>query len=331
MLITSVCRLTLAAAALCLLSVLPAMAQASVRPAANPCLRPAAGSVAQEPPALRSVRGVLSVRFSYQHAFDAFNRELFCFMTPEGLQNPTLHVRPGDHLQIVVTNNLPAGSTPMALNGPNCGSPVMNSTSVNIHYHGTNLPPTCHQDEVIKTIVNAGQTFQYDVVFPTDEPPGLYFYHPHVHGIAEHAVQGGATGAIVVDGIETIQPAIGSLTQRILMVRDQPVPGDPAPGGNIPSWDLSLNFVPITSPTHPSDTAFVPAVLQMKNGSREMWSICNCSADTVLDLQYVFDGAPQALQVVAIDGVPVNSQTAYNQATRFPRRTSCCPPRRGFR
>jgi FtsP/CotA-like multicopper oxidase with cupredoxin domain len=307
-LIRSACRLTLTTVALCALASRPVAAQTPVSPVANPCQRPSAGSVVQEPPALRSVRGLLSVRLSYQHAIDAFNRELFCFMTPDGLQNPTLHVRPGDHLAIVVTNNLPSGSAPMALNAPNCGSPVMNSTSVNIHYHGTNLPPTCHQDEVIKTIINAGQTFQYDVVFPTDEPPGLYFYHPHVHGIAERAVQGGATGAIVVDGIETVQPAIGALSQRILMVRDQPVPGGPTAGGNIPEWDVSLNYVPITSPTHPTDTNFVPAILQMRNGDRELWSICNCSADTVLDLQYVFDGEPQALQIVAIDGVPVNSQ-----------------------
>src|SRR5215467_14443521 len=225
LIIMSACRRTLAAAALCAIVSTPAAAQALVRPADNPCVRPAAGSVVQEPSALRSLHGVLAVRLSYQHAFDTFGRELFCFMTPEGLQNPTLHVRPGDHLMIVITNNLPAGSAPMSLNAPNCGSPIMNSTSVNIHYHGTNLSPTCHQDEVIKTVINAGQTFQYDVVFPTDAPPGLYFYHPHIYGLAEREVQGGATGAIVVEGIQGLQPAIGSLPQRILMVRDQRVPG----------------------------------------------------------------------------------------------------------
>src|SRR5262250_1046916 len=128
----------------------------------------------------------------------------------------------------------------------------MNSTSVNIHYHGTNLSPTCHQDEVIKTIINAGQTFQYDVLFPTNEPPGLYWYHPHVHGIAEHSVQGGAVGAIVIDGIQDIQPAVSRMRQRILLVRDQVVPGDPIPGGNIPAWDVTLNYVPITSPVNPA-------------------------------------------------------------------------------
>jgi FtsP/CotA-like multicopper oxidase with cupredoxin domain len=239
-------------------------------------------------------------------------------MTPDGLQNPTLRVRPGDHLRIVVTNNLPPGAAPMALNAPNCGAPVMNSTSVNIHYHGTNLPPTCHQDEVIKTIINSGQTFQYDVVFPTDEPPGLYFYHPHVHGISEHAVQGGATGAIVVDGLEQLQPAARNLRQRILTVRDQPVPGGLTAGGNIPEWDVTLNYVPITSPTHPSDSNFVPAVMQMKADQRELWSVCNCAADTILDLQYVFDGVPQPMQIVAIDGVPVNSQDGSQPGEPIP-------------
>jgi len=46
----------------------------------------------------------------------------------------------------------------------------------------------------------------------------------------------------------------------------------------------------------------------MRNNSSELWSIANAAADTVLDLEYVFDGVPQPLQIVAIDGVPVNSQ-----------------------
>ena len=260
------------------------------------------------PPSLFSSNGVLAVRFSYQHIFDSAGRELFCFMTPDGLQNPTLHVKPGDHLLITVTNNLGAGTGSMGVSAPNCGASFMNSSSLNIHYHGTNTSPTCHQDEVIKTLINPGDTFQYNVAFPTNEPPGLYWYHPHVHGIAEHALQGGAAGAIVVDGIENVQPAVSGLRQRILMVRDQNVPGNPPPQGNVPSWDVTLNYVPITSPTNPNGNNFVPAILQMEAGDREFFRVSNSSSDTIVDLQYVFDGQPQAMQVVAIDGVAVNSQ-----------------------
>src|SRR5215469_14678560 len=115
-------------------------AAAFVPPVQNPCPRPAAGSVVQNPPALYSSNGVLAARFSYQHRFDSAGRELFCFMTPDGLQNPTLHVNPGDHLQITVTNNLPPGTggMAMAVTSPNCGAAVMTNSSLNIHYHGTN-------------------------------------------------------------------------------------------------------------------------------------------------------------------------------------------------
>jgi hypothetical protein len=305
----------------------PGAAQTSavppVPPVSNPCPRPAAGTVVGNPPSLFSSNGVLAVRFSYQHTFDFANRELFCFMTPDGLQNPTLHVNPGDHLVITVTNNLGPGTGSMGVSAPNCGASTMNSSSMNIHYHGTNTSPTCHQDEVIKTIVNPGDTFQYNVAFPANEPPGLYWYHPHIHGIAEHAVQGGAAGAIVVEGIEDVQPAVSELRQRILIVRDQNVPGNLPPSGNVPSWDLTLNYVPITSPTDPNSNNFVPAILQMEAGNREFFRVSNSSSDTILDLQYVFDGIPQVMQVVAIDGVAVNSQDGVQPGSRFRSPISC--------
>jgi len=164
-----------------------------VAPVANPCPRFAAGGVVQQPPALFSNSGVLSVHFSYQTTKDSVGRILFCFMTPSGAENPTLHVKPGDHLVVTVTNNTPAQPLTMALNPPNCGATSMGASSMNIHYHGTNTSPTCHSDEVIKAVINSGQTFQYDILFPGDEPPGLYWYHPHIHGIAEAAVLGGAS------------------------------------------------------------------------------------------------------------------------------------------
>ena len=93
---------------------------APVPPVSNPCPVPPAGSVVGNPSSLFSSNGVLSVRFSYQHAFDSAGRELFCFMTPDGLQNPTLHVNPGDLLAITVTNSLPRGTGSMDVNARKC-------------------------------------------------------------------------------------------------------------------------------------------------------------------------------------------------------------------
>jgi FtsP/CotA-like multicopper oxidase with cupredoxin domain len=216
----------------------------------------------------------------------------------------------------------------MMIDPPNCGpgGNQMTFSSLNIHYHGTNTSPTCHSDEVIKTLINSGQTFQYNVAFPSNEPPGLYWYHPHVHGVAEKAVLGGASGAIVVEGIENVQPAVSDLRQRILVIRDQPTTqfqlqmlGE-SPGGTpngIPFQELTINNITTNTMTdttqNPPVTTYTPAILQMEEGQKQFWRITNSTADTILDLQEQFDGVPQTLQVVAIDGVAVNSQDGGTQ------------------
>jgi FtsP/CotA-like multicopper oxidase with cupredoxin domain len=273
----------------------------------NPCPRPAAGSIVALPPILSSENGALNLTFDYFTTTDSANRTLFCFVTPAGLESPTLRIKPGETLSIVVRNRnppAPSGSpTEVVSNASDrCGDSTMTITSLNVHYHGTNTTPACHGDQVIHTIINSGETFNYRVLFPANETPGLYWYHPHVHGIAEAAVQGGASGAIVIEGIENVQPAVAGLPERILLIRDQTVAGTPAPGGAVPSWDVTLNYVPIA---YPAET---PAIIQMKPGQPEFWRVANASADTILDLQVVYDGVPQPLRVVGLDGVPTGSQ-----------------------
>ena len=279
---------------------------------AGPCPRPAAGSVVSPPPELFSVNGVLNLQLNYLTTVDSAGRTLFCLNTPNGLQGPTLHVMPGDTLNVTVTNLVPApppGSPTEVVSNPSskCGDMTMTITSLNVHYHGTNTSPTCHSDEVIHTIINSGESFQYSVHFPTDEPPGLYWYHPHVHGIAEAAVQGGASGVIIVGGIANIQPAVAGLPERVLVFRDQNVAGSPAPGGIIPAWDLSLNYVPIPYVSTPQP-GFIPSIIKIEQGQKEFWRVANSSADTILDLQVVYDGLAQPLSIVGFDGVPVGSQ-----------------------
>ena len=292
-------------------------AVAEVPPVANPCPRAAAGALIQQPPALFSSHGVLNVRFSYQTTTDTHGRTLYCLMTPNGLEEPTLHVNPGDTLNITLTNNTPASPIEEKFNAPNCGADSMTGTSTNIHFHGTNTSPACGSDNVVKTLVNSGQTFHYSVAFPRSEPPGLYWYHGHVHGLAEASVQGGASGIIVVDGIENVQPVVSGLRQRFLVVRDQPTiqqlpQSSPPVRGDVevPDLDLSTNYIPQDAFTDTSTgvTTFTPAVLDMKPGETQFWRICNCTSDTILNLQLLFDGAPQTFEIVAIDGVPVNSQ-----------------------
>ena len=296
-----------------------------VAPVPGACARFDAGSVVRQPAALFSENGVLSVRLSYQQTTDSAGRLLHCFMTPDGIEEPTLHVKAGDTLNVTVTNNTPAQPLGEPFNPPNCGDSTVEFTSpangiasvgssVNLHYHGTNVTPRCGGDNVTKTLINSGRTFQYSFTFPKDEPPGLYWYHPHVHGLAERDLLGGATGVLIVDGIENVQPAVQGLRNRILAIRDQPqLQGLAESGGNcgngVPFQDISVNYVPIDSHQKRNrPVTFTPAVLQMEAGETQFWRVVNSTADTILDLQVLYDGVPQALQVVAIDAVPVNSQ-----------------------
>ncbi|BFU89636.1 MAG: hypothetical protein NTAFB01_08230 [Nitrospira sp.] len=248
-------------------------------------------------------------------------------MTPNGLQNPTLHVKPGDHLIITVTNNTPAQAQHMTINPPNCppGIVQMTGSSLNIHYHGTNMSPTCHSDEVIKTLINSNQTFQYTLTIPADEPPGLYWYHPHVHGLSDQVVLGGASGALVVDGIENVNPAVANLPQRILMIRDQQKRQNIRQGTGvdplgIPFKDLTINHISTnaTIDTTTGRTTYTPAILQMEAGKPQFWRVSNSTADSILDLHVLFDGVPQTIQIVAIDGVPVNSQDGAQPGSVIP-------------
>jgi FtsP/CotA-like multicopper oxidase with cupredoxin domain len=288
------------------------------------CPRPPPQSEVLPPPDLYSSNGSLNVAFNYNTSVDFAGRTLFCFQTPDGTQSPTLHVTPGDTLTVQLANTVPpipgGPAESVSAGSKQCGNPTMTLSSVNMHFHGTNTAPTCHSDEVIRTLVNSGETFAYTLDIPKDEPPGLYWYHPHVHGIASASVTGGASGVIVVEGIENLQPAVAGLPQRILVIRDQPVLNAPGGSGPGPGWDVSLNYVPIPYPAYPV------AIIKMQSGTREFWRIANASANTIIDLQLTYDGKPQPLQIVALDGVPTGSQDGTRQGTIVTQKDILLPP-----
>ena len=306
------------------------------------CPRYAPGSTINEPKDLFSSGGVLRVNFKYQTRLDASGNRLFCFTDSQGNQSPTLHVKPGDKLIINTRNELPSSLavSPIVISSPsgrsryhgmsdmsnmhegmntnsvsNCSPGVtQNNTSVNIHYHGSVVRPICHQDEVISTLINSGDSFEYEINFPLDQPSGLLWYHPHVHGIAEPTVQGGATGALVVEGLEEVIPSIAGLPERVMVIRDYDLPGNPNPGGKIPSWDLSLNYINVPYPDYP------PVVVPMKPLQKQFWRLANTSADSILDIELSYDGIPQPLEIVALDGVGIDSQDGTTQGKTITRK-----------
>jgi FtsP/CotA-like multicopper oxidase with cupredoxin domain len=277
------------------------------------------------------------------HEQDAATR--YCYLLADGTQSPTLRLNPGDLLILTLKNELtnePAAPEPnAAAPEPNaaapepkvaarqpldpCRSGLMAPTSTNLHFHGLSVPPVCHQDEVLKTSIQPGDPpFEYRVRIPANQPPGLYWYHPHIHGFSNAQVLGGASGALIVEGLERVNPQTAGLPERVLVIRDQDLLNPAAPpskfepvvpkmlidrdgdsanngtGFGKPAKDLSVNYVAVPYPDYP------PSGLRMKPGERELWRVLNASSVTYLNLAVLFDRAAQQLGIVAIDGVPLN-------------------------
>jgi FtsP/CotA-like multicopper oxidase with cupredoxin domain len=305
--------------------------------AAEPCPRPAEGSLVTEPEDLRSHNGELKVELTARNSRQSDGSTRYCFIDEKGRESPTLRVNPGDLVILTLKNDLTDFHAAAAENGHqhmhietegsgnSCTSGLMTSVSTNLHFHGLTIPPVCHQDDVLKTAIAPGDPpFEYRFRIPPDEPPGLYWYHPHIHGFTKTQVLGGASGALIVEGIERADKAVAGLPERVLIIRDQDLLNPNAPpakwepivpkmlidrdgdaanngtGYGKPAKDLSINFVPAPYPD------YRPAVIEMKPEEQQLWRVLNASGITYLNLQLLYGQTPQPLGLVAIDGVPLN-------------------------
>ena len=300
------------------------------------CPRPAIGSAVPEPEDVRSQNGVLSIQLTVRNQREKDGSTRYCYIYGNGVQSPNLRLKSGDLLIMKLKNDLSDADQPASTHQHGqrsaadysnpCQSGAMTSTSTNLHFHGLTVPPVCHQDDVLKTSVQPNDPpFEYRFRIPDNEPPGLYWYHPHIHGFSKAQVIGGASGALIVEGIERANPDLAGLPERVMIIRDQDllnpdsppsksepvVPktlidrdGDSANNGTgfgKPAKDLSINYVPVPYPDYP------PAVITMKPGERQLWRVLNASAITYLNLAVLYDRKPQELGIVALDGVPVNA------------------------
>jgi FtsP/CotA-like multicopper oxidase with cupredoxin domain len=303
------------------------------------CPRPVAGSGASVPEDLISDHGMLTVTLKFRTAVDPQGNIRYCYIDQDNAQAPTLRVNPGDTLILNLENDIamesshglpPVHAMQMHMQPASCSEAKMTATSTNLHFHGLMIPPVCHQDDVLHTAVGpSAAPFQYRFQIPDDQPPGLYWYHPHLHGFTKAQVLGGASGALIVEGIERVNAQLAGLPERVLVIRDQdllnpdaqPTSPDSAPhavvlrdaegdilntgaDGGKPAKDLSLNFVPVAYPD------YKPAVIEMKPAKREFWRVLNASGITYMDLQVLYDGSPQSLGVAALDGVPIDENGA---------------------
>lgn len=164
--------------------------RARAQEAGNECPRPQPASTVLEPQDLRSNNGVLRVDFAVHDAVESDGSVRYCYIDENGRESPTLRPNPGHSALLMKGMNggqsMNDAQMPSGDDANDCTSGLMTPVSTNLHFHSLTVPPVCHEDDVLKTSIQPGDPpFQYRFRIPEGEPPGLYWYHPHIHGFTK--------------------------------------------------------------------------------------------------------------------------------------------------
>ncbi|WP_319456203.1 MULTISPECIES: multicopper oxidase family protein [unclassified Mycobacterium] len=183
---------------------------------------------------------------------------------------PTLRLRPGERLELAVTNSLPE--------------------ITNVHFHGMHVSPSGISDNVFLTI-NPGQTQNYVLDVPKNHPMGTFWYHTHAHPYTEAQVFGGLAALLVIDGLtDLLPPELRGIKEQTVALKDYQ-----AANGEILRTKIDSN-----APTTRTVNGTVNPTLQIDAGETQLWRLANLGADIYYELQ--LDG--HQFHVIGVDGNP---------------------------
>jgi FtsP/CotA-like multicopper oxidase with cupredoxin domain len=124
------------------------------------------------------------------------------------------HVEPGDRLIVDYVNALPKTDFQPLGNA----DPSMVPQPINLHTHGLAVAPSGNSDNVLLSIPQQ-RSNRYVIDIPVDQYHGLYWYHPHLHGLADAQVYQGLAGLIVVGRADGDYAELDGLPVRPMMIR----------------------------------------------------------------------------------------------------------------
>ena len=175
---------------------------------------------------------------------------------------PLLRTGVGDVMKINFKNDLPEDPS-------------------NLHFHGMGVSPKGNSDNVF-VHVHPGQDFQNEVNIPVHgrQGPGLFWYHPHAHGVVTKQILGGMSGGLVVDGFESYFPILKDLPEQFLFIK----------------------HVEHTEGEIISINGLVNPVVAIRSREVQFWRIAHIGA--TLFIKFRIEGVP--LYVIATDGHPLS-------------------------
>ncbi len=164
-----------------------------------------------------------------------------------------LQLQQGDHLKIRLINHLPpAPPDSDHAHGPDeMENEMLQANPTNLHTHGLIVEPR-KADQTDRTfgdyvyvlgypagkkpaMQHAGMVYtdkpiDYDIYIPKNHPSGLFWFHPHVHGLSLNQISAGMSGVITVGkasdylGVQAGSYGLdSSVTVRHLLLKDMEV------------------------------------------------------------------------------------------------------------
>lgn len=198
------------------------------------------------PQVLASSNGALAVQLdaaagTYEVAGQRFEGRLY----NGAYIPPLLRLRAGDVLTLTLNNRM--------------------DQETNLHFHGLNVSPRDDGDNVF-THIHPGTTFVHRIALPANHHPGLFWYHPHIHGLTSEQIIAGLSGGLIVEGSETYYPFLRGLTERVLLLK------------HIPHRRADYEeIVTVNGQVAPS--------IAIRPGEVQYWRVGNIGADLFLALQ----------------------------------------------
>ncbi len=323
--------------------------------------------------------------FTYSVCRRPTNGAQVCPPAPPGTipyAGPRLSLLPGDTLKIHLINKLPPLTDSKHAVNPEEQNPshaylALNPT--NIHTHGllvsphypSATDPTYGDNIYVMTFNSANGTpsftaamhadvrmdaTDYSIKIPANHPSGLYWIHPHVHGIALNQISSGLAGMLTVGAVSDYvcnnancasfasQLNIRHINFKDLQVLgngqryDQPDPAmclspttgglvTPASQGFCPGQNFSANGGPDYTGAKwffPVNGQPFPTITVAQQGG-EIWRMLNASGSITynLSLRETARNANMVFQILSIDGVSVDGGANANGGRRF--RAVACP------
>jgi FtsP/CotA-like multicopper oxidase with cupredoxin domain len=160
------------------------------------------GDLLVNPMEIRSQNGELYTTLTAAAGAVQLGDETFSgFLYNNSYLPPLLRARTGDIMRITFKNDLADDPS-------------------NLHFHGMGVSPMGNSDNVF-VHVHPGGEFKYEVKIPVRDRqgPGLFWYHPHAHGVVAKHMLGGMSGGIVIDGSEKYFPILKDLPERFLFIK----------------------------------------------------------------------------------------------------------------